>query len=66
MEGALAGFKITGIRFILKGGKTHDVDSSDFAFSRAAYFAIKEHFVKKAVVLEPWMNVEVTQALIYN
>jgi len=59
-EGALTGHKISGIRFILRGGRTHNVDSSDWAFSRVGYYAIKEHFVNKATVLEPWMEVEVT------
>ena len=58
-EGALTGHRISGIRFILKGGRTHNVDSSDWAFSRVGYYAIKEHFVNKATVLEPWMDIEV-------
>ena len=58
-EGALTGHRISGIRFILRGGRTHNVDSSDWAFSRVGYYAIKEHFVNKATVLEPWMDIEV-------
>ena len=59
IEGALTGHKISGIRFTLRGGRTHNVDSSDWAFSRVGYYAIKEHFVEKATVLEPWMDIEV-------
>ena len=61
-EGALTGHRISGIRFILRGGRTHNVDSSDWAFSRVGYYAIKEHFVNKSTVLEPWMEVEVGPA----
>ena len=62
-EGALTGNVVAGIQFTLKGGKTHNVDSSDFAFSRAGYYAIKEYFTKEAMVMEPWMDIEVEECL---
>ena len=64
IEGALTGHRISGVRFILQGGRTHNVDSSDWAFSRVGYYAIKEHFVNKATVLEPWMDVEVWSSVL--
>jgi len=65
-EGALTGHKISGIRFTLRGGRIHSVDSSDWAFSRVGYYAIKEHFVNKATVLEPWMDIEVSAPKDYS
>jgi elongation factor G len=59
-KGTLAGYPITGIRFVLKDGLEHVVDSSELAFRLAAIGALREVYSKmKPVVLEPIMSVEV-------
>ncbi|KAI0781692.1 elongation factor G mitochondrial [Irpex lacteus] len=59
-KGTLAGYPITGIRFVLKDGLEHVVDSSELAFRLATIGAVREVYLKmKPVVLEPIMSVEV-------
>lgn len=41
-KGLLAGQKLAGLRFVLKDGAHHIVDSSEFAFFLAAQGAIKD------------------------
>lgn len=38
----VAGYKVTNVRFVICDGKTHPVDSSDYAFEYAAIMAFKQ------------------------
>jgi len=59
--GVLAGFEVVDIHVELYDGSYHDVDSSEMAFKLAGSMAIKEALRKgAAVLLEPYMAVEVT------
>lgn len=59
-KGVLAGYKVVGIRAVLKDGKYHDVDSSEMAFKLAAHLAYKDAMPKaNPVLLEPIMTVHV-------
>ena len=54
------GGSITGVRFVLKDGAFHAVDSSELAFRLAAIGAFREAFKQAAgIMLEPVMTVEV-------
>ncbi|PHJ17057.1 elongation factor ef-g [Cystoisospora suis] len=60
-KGMLSGHPIINTRFVLQGGKSHDVDSSDIAFRLAAAGALREFYEEAApIVLEPVMAVQVT------
>ncbi|VUZ52116.1 unnamed protein product [Hymenolepis diminuta] len=57
--GSLCGAKIVGVRFRLKDGAHHCVDSSDWAFQQAAEGAMRQAFERgKWTILEPIMLVE--------
>jgi len=59
-KGKLIGFPITGVKFVLQDGQSHNVDSSDVAFQIAGRKAFREVYPKaKPVVLEPVMKLEV-------
>jgi elongation factor G len=59
-KGRLIGFPITGVKFVLQDGQSHNVDSSDVAFQIAGRKAFREVYPKaKPVVLEPVMKLEV-------
>ncbi|KAJ7132875.1 elongation factor G, mitochondrial [Mycena crocata] len=59
-KGTLTGNPISGVRFVLKDGAYHAVDSSELAFRNATIGAFREAFrAAKAIVLEPVMKVEV-------
>ncbi len=59
-EGLLAGFPMTGIKFVLLDGGYHEVDSSDMAFRICTIQALKEAAPKAAPhLLEPIMKIEV-------
>jgi elongation factor G len=59
-KGMVIGFPVTGIRVVLEDGKSHDVDSSDFAFQAAARGAFREIYWKaRPIILEPVMMVSV-------
>ena len=59
-KGPLAGFPVVGIKFDLKDGSYHDVDSSDMAFMVCAENCFREAFPKmKPVLLEPIMLMEI-------
>jgi len=59
-KGRLIGFPVTGVRVVLRDGKSHSVDSSDMAFQTAGRKAFRDVFPKaKPVVLEPVMKLEV-------
>lgn len=60
-KGVLTGHRISGVRFRLKDGKSHIVDSSDYSFMLAAEGAVKDVYVDGHwQILEPQMLVEVT------
>ncbi|KFG65281.1 putative elongation factor EF-G [Toxoplasma gondii RUB] len=60
-KGFLCGHPIINMRVVLKGGKAHDVDSSDIAFRLAAAGALREFYESACpIVLEPIMSVQVT------
>ena len=59
-KGSLSGNQVCGVRFVLKDGLSHAVDSSELAFRLAAIGAFREAFAKAApTILEPIMTVEV-------
>jgi elongation factor G len=59
-KGKLIGFPITGVKFVLQDGQSHNVDSSDVAFQIAGRKAFREVYPRaKPVVLEPVMKLEV-------
>lgn len=60
-KGALAGYPVQGVRFVLEDGMAHSVDSSELAFRLAAIGAFREAYMKTGpMILEPRMTVEVT------
>ncbi|CAH1781552.1 unnamed protein product [Owenia fusiformis] len=60
-KGILAGQRITGLKFVLKDGASHAVDSSDWSFQQAAEGAVKQVLSNGMwQLLEPIMSVEVT------
>jgi elongation factor G len=59
-KGPQTGYPVLGIKFVLKDGQTHVVDSSTLAFGIATKYAFQEAFEKAGPqILEPIMNVEV-------
>jgi elongation factor G len=57
----LTGHKLIGLKFILKDGAAHSVDSSELAFKLASKGAMRQAIAKSApIVLEPIMTVEVS------
>lgn len=59
-KGLLCGAPVTNIRFVLKDGAYHIVDSSELAFRVCAIAGIRENYEKaRPVILEPIMTVEV-------
>ncbi|EIM84999.1 elongation factor G mitochondrial [Stereum hirsutum FP-91666 SS1] len=59
-KGTLSGNQICGVRFILKDGAFHVVDSSELAFRLCAIAAFREAYKgAKPIILEPIMTVEV-------
>ncbi len=60
-NGVLAGYEVVDIKVELYDGSYHEVDSSEMAFKIAGSMAIKDAIKKgAAVILEPYMKVEVT------
>lgn len=60
-RGALAGYKVVGIKATLVDGSYHPVDSSEMAFKQATKAAFKEAMnVCTPIILEPIANVKVT------
>ena len=59
-NGVLAGFPMVGIKFTLRDGGYHEVDSSELAFKIAGSMAFKKAAnMAGPVLLEPMMDVEV-------
>lgn len=59
--GVLGGFEVVDVTANLYDGSYHEVDSNEMAFKLAASMALKEAMKKGgAVLLEPFMKVEVT------
>ncbi|TFK22494.1 elongation factor G, mitochondrial [Coprinopsis marcescibilis] len=59
-KGSLTGNPISGVRFVLKDGAFHAVDSSELAFRLATIGAFREAFKQaNAIILEPVMTVDV-------
>jgi elongation factor G len=59
-NGVLAGFPMVGIKFTLRDGAYHEVDSSELAFKIAGSMAFKKAAnMAGPVLLEPMMDVEV-------
>eukprot|EP00730_Choanoeca_flexa_P005797 TRINITY_DN12022_c3_g3_i4.p1 TRINITY_DN12022_c3_g3~~TRINITY_DN12022_c3_g3_i4.p1 ORF type:complete len:738 (+),score=244.60 TRINITY_DN12022_c3_g3_i4:68-2281(+) len=59
-KGPLTGHAIEGVKFVLKDGNSHPVDSNDMAFQMAGIGAIREAFDKaNPIVLQPVMKVEI-------
>ena len=61
------GFPVVDVSVLLKDGKHHSVDSSDFAFRMAGKSAIREAIEEAgAKVLQPIMNVQIHVPSIYS
>ncbi len=59
-SGTLANYPVIDVRVTLFDGTFHNVDSSDFAFQRAGFMAVKKALPEsKPVILEPIMEVEI-------
>lgn len=58
-EGLQAGYRVVGIKAVLKDGSYHDVDSSEMSFKMAAHIAFKELVKAGPVILEPIGHLEV-------
>ena len=60
-KGPKTGYPVVGVRYVLKDGQTHVVDSSSMAFQIATKFSFREAFTNAdPQILEPIMDVEVT------
>ncbi|KJE90148.1 translation elongation factor G [Capsaspora owczarzaki ATCC 30864] len=60
-RGSLTGNRIVGIRFDLKDGQSHPVDSNELAFRLAARGAVRQAYANGSpILLEPIMKVEIT------
>jgi len=59
--GPLAGYPVKGVKAVLLGGSTHEVDSSEQAYKIAASMAFRDAASKAVpMLLEPVMKVEIT------
>ena len=59
-SGVLASYPVTGVIVNLVDGSSHEVDSSELAFSMAASIAFSEGLKKaQSVMLEPIMDIEI-------
>ena len=61
VEGVVAGYPVVDVKVTLYDGKTHQVDSSDLAFTIAGSQAFRDAMEKaNPVLLEPIMDVEIS------
>jgi elongation factor G len=59
-KGQVLGFPVLGMKVTVNDGNFHSVDSSELAFTQAAFGAFKQAYMKaKPVILEPIMRVSV-------
>jgi len=59
-KGLMLGFPVIGMKVTVNDGKSHSVDSSEMAFTRAAIGAFKQAYNKAGpVILEPVMKLSV-------
>lgn len=59
-KGGMIEFPVLGMKVTVNDGKSHNVDSSEMAFTQAAIGAFKQAYMKaKPVILEPIMKVSV-------
>ncbi|MCD4717767.1 MAG: elongation factor G [Desulfobacterales bacterium] len=59
-KGLMLGFPVIGMKVTVNDGKSHSVDSSEMAFTRAAIGAFKQAYNKaRPVILEPVMKLSV-------
>ena len=66
LGGGDTGFETTDVQVTIRDGKTHEVDSSEQAFSICGYQAFQEAMAMAGVViLEPIMNLEVVTPTAY-
>ena len=60
VSGPYAGYPVVDMRVTVLDGSSHEVDSSEFAFTEAARVCFKELFMKsRPELLEPTMSIEV-------
>lgn len=65
-KGPKTGYPIVGMRYVLKDGNTHVVDSSSMAFQIATKYSCNAAYeAASPSILEPIMDVEVTVPLEY-
>lgn len=66
-KGPKTGYPVVGMRYVLKDGQTHVVDSSSMAFQIATKYSCNTSFEgAQNLILEPIMDVEVTVPLEYQ
>jgi elongation factor G len=66
-KGPKTGYPVVGMRYVLKDGQTHVVDSNSMAFQIATKYSCIEVFERaQPIILEPVMDVEVTVPLEYQ
>jgi elongation factor G len=66
-KGPKTGYPVVGMKYVLKDGNTHVVDSSSMAFQIATKYSCNEAYnAATPTILEPIMDVEVTVPLEYQ
>ena len=63
----LSGFPVVDVKVVLKDGKSHSVDSSDFAFRTAGHNAVKQALEEVGTkILQPIMKVEIQVPSVFD